>query len=93
MGNESILYERRDRVAIVTLNRPQVINAFNREMYSRFNAAIERFRDDDKAWVCVIVGAGERGFCSGADIKALSADLAAGIEEPPEPLAICRQMV
>jgi len=93
MANESILYERRDRVAIVTLNRPRVINAFNREMYALFNAAIERFRDDDDAWVCVVVGAGARGFCSGADIKALSADLAAGIEESPEPLTICREMV
>ncbi len=78
---------------MVTLNRPRVINAFNREMYALFNDAIEIFRDDAEAWVCVIVGAGERGFCSGADIKALSADLAAGIDDSPEPLAICREMV
>ena len=93
MIDDIILYERQDHVAIVTLNRPHVINAFTRQMYAQFNAAIEHFRDDEEAWVCIVRGAGERGFCSGVDIKAVSADLAAGVTETAVPLNICRDMV
>ncbi|MEM7347437.1 MAG: enoyl-CoA hydratase-related protein [Chloroflexota bacterium] len=91
--SDSILYERRARVALITLNRPQVINAFNRDMYLSFNEAMETFRDDDDAWVAVITGARSRGFCSGVDLKAMQAELAAGITEPLPPLSICREMV
>ena len=93
MSDEAILYERQGRVAIITLNRPRVINAFTRQMYTQFNRAIERFRDDDKAWACIVRGAGPRGFCSGVDIKALSADLAAGVTETADSLTICREMI
>ncbi len=93
MNDEAVLYERQGRVAIITLNRPQVINAFTRQMYGLFNTAVNQFRDDDEAWVCIVRGAGERGFCSGVDIKALSADLAAGVTETADPLTICREMV
>ena len=93
MSEEPILYERQGRVAIITLNRPQVINAFTRQMYGLFNSAIEQFRDDDEAWVCIVRGAGERGFCSGVDIKALSADLAAGVANTAVSLNICTEMV
>ena len=93
MNDDVILYEQQGRVAIITLNRPQVINAFTRQMYGLFNRAIERFRDADEAWVCIVRGAGTRGFSSGVDIKALSADLAAGATETADPLTICREMV
>ena len=93
MTQTSILYERRDRVALITLNRPQVINAFNRAMYLQFNEAVERFRDDDEAWGAIVTGAGERGFCSGVDLKASRAETEAGITEPLPALTLGREMI
>lgn len=88
MSENAVLYEQQGKVALITLNRPRVINAFNRAMYVGVNAALERFRDDNEAWVAIITGAGERGFCSGVDLKA-----AAGETEPLPPLTICDEMV
>ncbi|MEM7117825.1 MAG: enoyl-CoA hydratase-related protein [Chloroflexota bacterium] len=93
MTENPVLYERQGRVALITLNRPRVINAFNRAMYVGFNEAIERFGKDEDVWVAIVNGAGPRGFCSGVDIKAASAELAADVTEPLPPLTICQEMV
>jgi enoyl-CoA hydratase/carnithine racemase len=65
----AVLYEKRDRIAHLTLNRPDALNAFNREMHEELTAAWLDFRDDDDVWVAIVSGAGERAFSAGADVK------------------------
>lgn len=64
---ETVLYERDGHVATITYHRPEVLNAINGEMRRGLNAAWERFRDDEDAWVGIVTGAG-RAFCVGADL-------------------------
>ena len=67
-----VLYEVADRVATITLNRPDQRNAVNPELAVALQEATERFEADDDAWVAVLTGAG--GFFSaGADLKAIAA--------------------
>ncbi|MCH8025756.1 MAG: enoyl-CoA hydratase/isomerase family protein [Chloroflexi bacterium] len=65
----AVLYEKRDRIAYITLNRPEVLNAFNREMHQELREIWQDFRRDDDVWVAVVTGAGERAFSAGADVK------------------------
>ncbi len=74
---QRVLYRRDGHVARITLNRPEVMNAFDQAMYAGVNDALTRFRDDDEARVAVLDAAGERAFCVGVDVKALSRALEA----------------
>jgi len=65
----AIDYEKEGRVAIFTINRPQAMNAMNMEAARELYQAMVDFRDDPELWVGIITGAGDRAFCSGADIK------------------------
>ncbi len=65
---DTVLYERTDPIATITLNRPEALNAINGELRQELNAAWNRFRGDDDAWVAIITGAG-RAFCAGADMR------------------------
>ncbi len=65
----AVTYEKRGRIAFMTLNRPEVLNAFNREMHEQLNAAWLDFRDDNDLWVAVVTGAGDRAFSAGADVR------------------------
>jgi enoyl-CoA hydratase/carnithine racemase len=62
-------YKKEGRIAIFTINRPEVRNALNIETIRQFREAIMDFRDDNELWVGIITGAGEKAFCGGADIK------------------------
>jgi len=62
-----VIYERDGRVATLTYNRPERLNAITGALRSELNTAWERFRDDEDAWVAIITGAG-RAFCVGADL-------------------------
>jgi enoyl-CoA hydratase/carnithine racemase len=62
-------YTKEGRIAIFTINRPEVRNALNIETIRQFREAITDFRDDNELWVGIITGAGEKAFCGGADIK------------------------
>lgn len=64
----SVLYEARGAVALVTLNRPQALNSFTRQMHHDLWAALDRAEADAKIRALVITGAG-RGFCAGADLS------------------------
>ncbi len=66
---DTVLYERDGRVATITYNRPEAMNAVNGELRRDLNAAWEQFRTDDEAWVGIVTGAGDRAFCAGADLK------------------------
>ena len=65
---ETVLYEVQDRIATITLNRPDVLNAMNRQLQTDLRQAIMRFDGDDDAWVAIITGAGH-AFCAGRDLK------------------------
>src|ERR671932_2721363 len=56
-------------VAIIKINRPEVLNALNREAMSELSTAIDIVGTDDKIKVLIITGTGERSFCAGADIR------------------------
>jgi enoyl-CoA hydratase/carnithine racemase len=66
--NDTVLYERDGHVATITYNRPRALNAINGELRQGLNAAWNRFREDEDAWVAIVTGAG-RAFCVGADLK------------------------
>jgi enoyl-CoA hydratase/carnithine racemase len=63
-----VLYEKRDRVAYVTLNRPEAKNAIDPETHDLLWRTWEDFRDDDSLDVAILTGAGD-AFCAGADLK------------------------
>jgi E-phenylitaconyl-CoA hydratase len=63
-----VLYERDGRVATITYNRPEAMNAVNQELRDDLDASWARFRDDDEAWVAIVTGAG-KSFCAGHDLK------------------------
>jgi 2-(1,2-epoxy-1,2-dihydrophenyl)acetyl-CoA isomerase len=58
----------RPRVARITLNRPQAMNAYTFAMCGELQSAIAAFRDDDELLVLILTGAGKRAFCTGGDI-------------------------
>jgi len=67
MAYDEILYERRDDVALVTLNRPDKLNAWTRRMHGELTDAVQTANGDKAVGAIVFTGAG-RGFCAGADI-------------------------
>lgn len=68
---KTIILEKRDGVAKITLNRPQVLNAINGEMISELSTVLKDIREDETIKVVVITGAGEQAFSVGADISML----------------------
>jgi enoyl-CoA hydratase len=65
---ETLLVERRERVAIVTINRPEKRNALNIQTRAEGAAALDELRDDESIGVVVFTGAGDKAFIAGADI-------------------------
>jgi 2-ketocyclohexanecarboxyl-CoA hydrolase len=70
MAFEDILYEKRDGIATITINRPRVLNAFRAETVEEMLEAMRDAEDDPDIGVVVLAGAGERAFCSGGDNSA-----------------------
>ena len=70
-----ILYERRGPVTLITINRPERMNAIGPVVSREMVDAWGRFRDDDEQLVAVLTGAGADAFCAGADLKAAIAAL------------------
>jgi len=65
---EVIIYEKRNDIGYVTLNRPQALNAYNIQMRDELYQVLGAIKDDSEVRVVVFAGAGERAFCAGADL-------------------------
>lgn len=78
-GSKVVLYEKRDRKAYITLNRPEAMNALSIEVREDLQEALLDLRDDDNILVGIVTGAGGRAFSAGVDLKQRAqSDQAAG---------------
>lgn len=68
--SDHVLYETDEGIATITLNRPEVYNAFTRETIEQLNTAIRDADEDDSVYAIVLTGAGD-GFCTGADVNSM----------------------
>ena len=71
MESPAVLYEKKGNVAQITLNRPDVFNAFNDDQSYQLQDALKQAGKDDEVRVVVLTGAG-KAFCSGQDLKAIA---------------------
>ncbi len=69
MTEKEILYDVKDYVATITINRPKVLNAFTGDNIKEMEALLDKAANDGKVGVIVLTGVGERAFCVGGDIN------------------------
>ena len=70
MGNfKTLIYEKKNAIAYVTLNRPQFLNVYNVQMRDDLFEVLSAIRDDPEVTVAILKGAGEKAFCAGADLS------------------------
>ena len=62
----------KNHVTRITLNRPEVLNAINVRMHTELQMAFDVFSADSSQYICVVIGAGDRAFCAGSDLKAIA---------------------
>jgi enoyl-CoA hydratase len=67
-GFKTLIYEKKDNIAYVTLNRPQALNVYNIQMRDDLYEILRAIHDDSEVSVAIIKGAGEKAFCAGADL-------------------------
>jgi enoyl-CoA hydratase len=83
MSYREIRYEEQGRVRLITIDRPERMNAIGPVTSRELIDAWGRFRDDDAAHVAVLTGAGDAAFCAGADLKAAAAEFMGNDDEEP----------
>lgn len=66
-----VIYEVQDRIARITINRPEAMNAMDAEVYAELSKAWIDVRDNPEVWVAIVTGAGEKAFTAGADLKSM----------------------
>ncbi len=76
---ETVIYEKRGNVVIMTLNRPDALNSINRQLRRDLSDAITQFDGEEGSYVGIITGKG-RAFCAGRDLKERAADNAEGVQ-------------
>src|SRR5215468_8721930 len=81
MEFETIRYEVEDRIATITFDRPDKLNAVSPLMVRELRAAYAAVESDEAVWIAIVTGAG-RAFCAGADVTDVPADGAVVYEEP-----------
>jgi enoyl-CoA hydratase len=69
MTYQTIIVEKRNRIALITLNRPESLNALNKILIDELSQLIDQLQTDDEVRVIILTGAGEKAFVAGADIK------------------------
>ena len=78
---ENVLYETKDGIAYVTLNRPKVLNALNKATWQDLQTAFKEAHDDETVRGIILTGAGDKAFIAGADISELATVSAVQAEE------------
>ncbi|MDR7393205.1 MAG: enoyl-CoA hydratase-related protein [Armatimonadota bacterium] len=78
-----VLYQREERTGVLTLNRPEALNALTVEMLERMNAYLDEVETDPDVRVVLLTAAGDRAFCVGADLRARAQEYEAGVVEDP----------
>lgn len=68
-GFRTLIYEKRESIGYLTLNRPEALNAYNVQMRDDLYEVLLAIRDDDEVRVGILKGAGEKAFCAGADLS------------------------
>ncbi|TFH23032.1 MAG: enoyl-CoA hydratase/isomerase family protein [Myxococcales bacterium] len=66
---DTFQYEKRGRIAIMTINRPDAMNAFTAAMLRAMDACFDDFQSDPELWVAIFTASGEKAFCTGMDLK------------------------
>lgn len=74
----AIIFERKDGIATITLNRPEAMNAMDPATYDEIGSALVEMEDDDETRVGIITGAGDKAFTAGADLKLMHTGEQAG---------------
>ena len=86
---DEVILETRDGLGLITLNRPQALNALSLDMIRQVATALNQWKDNDNVQAVVFIGAGDRAFCAGGDIKAFYSagmDSRKGVVNPRVPL-------
>lgn len=78
MSNDTLLREYRDEIAVLTINRPECLNALDYATIDELLIALEEISSNAHIRVAILTGAGDRAFSSGADIRALAASISRG---------------
>src|SRR5213082_2241978 len=81
MSYQYVIYEKKEHIAYVTINRPEVMNALHYDANVELSQVFNDFKQDDQAWVAIYTGAGQKAFSAGNDLKATAAATARG-EKP-----------
>ncbi|HLF72431.1 MAG TPA: enoyl-CoA hydratase-related protein [Dehalococcoidia bacterium] len=79
---EFIQYRKANRIAYVTINRPDVMNAMHPPANAEMDRAWHDFEADDDTWVAIVTGAGDRAFCAGMDLRWRADPMATGVAMP-----------
>src|SRR5947208_8156997 len=68
--NDAVIYEKKDKIVYMTINRPERMNSLGRDVSEGLAKGFFDFDADPDAWICIVTGTGDRAFCAGADLKA-----------------------
>ncbi len=79
----AIIYEKKDRIAYLTINRPEAMNTIDTSTFKQMLDAVADFKDDPENWIMILTGAGDKSFSTGFDIKSLTADVTGGSIDMP----------
>jgi len=72
MSYQTLLLDVKDNIAVVTLNRPDKLNALNAQTINDLNSVFDELKENEEVYVVVLTGSGEKAFVAGADIKELN---------------------
>ena len=85
MTYEHLLLDIQDHIGVIKLNRPEVLNAMNRKLFSEIDEAVTQLENDDDVHAIIFTGAGERAFSAGADIHEMAEQAKSDIRHRPDP--------
>ena len=73
--------EKKQKIAIITINRPESLNALNNQVWCELTDAWTNVKDDPDVWTIVLTGAGDKAFCDGQDLKEMAQLREAAVRE------------